>query len=264
MSFIASKIFWVFFSPANFLVLLLVLGAFLSTAQDKRKQDIGRKICFDVAFLFFFLGVFPVGSWMLMPLENRFPPTKPAHVDGIILLGGDEKPYLTEMRGQPVMYQSASRYLEFAALAREYPQAKLVFSGGSGRLAPDAKMEDAEVAKQALARIGVPVDRMVFEDQSRNTYENAGKSAELVHPTPKQTWLLVTSAWHMPRSIASFQKLGWNVVAAPTDYMTSGVFSSKLEFNLTENLMKLTVAAHEYYGLMAYWLLGHIDTPWPK
>src|SRR5262249_1959620 len=151
------------------------------------------------------------GDWMLIPLENRFPPVRLEHVDGIVLLGGDENPYFSEMRGQPVIHMSARRYIEFARLAREYSQAKLAFTGGSGLLEPKTKTKDAEVAKQALANLGLPIDRIVFEDKSRNTYENAVMTAALVHPTPEQKWLLVTSAAHMPRSIATFRKVGWNI-----------------------------------------------------
>lgn len=264
MSFILSKLFWVFFSPANILVLMLLLGVFLSSAKAKTWQNVGHKLCFDIALLFFFIAVFPVGDWMLTPLENRFAPVKPDHVDGIIVLGGDEHALISEKRGQPAMLDSARRYIEFATLAREYPKAKLVFSGGSGLLAPEAKMKDAEVAKEALAGLGVPVDRMVFEDASRNTRENATMAFELVKPTPEQNWLLVTSAWHMARSMACFRKAGWNVYPAPTGYMTNGTVSSKLQFNLEDHLQKMTLATHEFYGLIAYKLLGYTDSVWPK
>jgi uncharacterized SAM-binding protein YcdF (DUF218 family) len=264
MGFILSKVFWAFFAPGNMLVLLLLLGAFLLTARKKGWQDFGRKLCFDIAFLLFFIAVFPVGDWLLTPIENRFPPAKPDHVDGIVLLGGDEKPYLTEQRGQPVAYSSMRRYVEFAALAREYPQAKLIFTGGSGLMQPESKIKDADIAKETLASIGVPVDRMTFEDASRNTHENAVKTAELIHPTAQQKYLLVTSAWHMPRSMACFRKAGWNVYPAPTDYMTGGGMSSRLQFNLAEHLVKIDLAVHEYYGLLAYRAMGYIDTLWPK
>lgn len=264
MNFLLSKLLWVFFSPANIMVLLLLLGVFLAASKSKGWQDAGHKICFDIAILFFFIAVFPVGDWMLTPLENRFPPQKPDHVDGIIMLGGDEKPLITEKRGVPVMGESARRYIEFASLARDYPKAKLVFSGGSGRLVPEGKMKDAEVAKMALVKLGVAPERIIFEDASRNTYENAKMTAELVKPTPQQNWVLVTSAWHMARAMAVFKKAGWNVYAAPTGYMTAGDLSSKLELNLEEHLRKMTMATHEYYGLIAYYLLGYTDSAWPK
>ncbi len=264
MSFVLSKLFWVFFSPANILVLLLLLGVFLASARRNSWQSVGHKICFDVALLFFLIAVFPVGDWMLTPLENLFPASKPDHVDGIILLGGDEKPLLSEKRGQPVVFDSLHRYVEFTRLAKEYPQAKLVFSGGSGRLAPEAKLKDAEVAKRELASMSAPVDHIIFEDASRNTRENATKSAEIVKPTPQQNWLLVTSAWHMPRSMAVFRKAGWNVYPMPAGYMTGGDLVLKPQLDIEDHLKKMTIAMHEYYGLIAYRLLGYTDMLWPQ
>ncbi len=214
MTFILSKILWVFFSPGNAFVLLFLLGVFLSIAHGEAYRRFGRRLCFALALVLFLIAVLPVGEWMLLPLENRFAPAKLDRVDGIILVGGDENAELTEARGAPSALFSAGDYLVFAALIRQYPQAKLVFSGGSNLIAPsNTKLQPADVARHALASIGVPVDRMTFEDKSRNTYENAVKAAALMHPTPQQKWLLVTGAFHMPRTVASFRKAGWNVFA---------------------------------------------------
>lgn len=263
MNFILSKIIWVIISPSNALLLLLLLGAFLSVAQRENWRRFGRRLCFTVALLFFLIAVFPVSDWLLIPLENRHPAVRPDRVDGILLLGEDEKPRISHARGQPVTYLSGQNYVTFAALAREYPKAHLVFAGGSGLLAPDPNIKDAEVARRALAGMGVPVDRMVFEDQSRNTYENAVKAAALVHPTPQQTWLLVASARHMPRSLGCFRKAGWNIFPATTGYLTDGVFSARLTFNLGEHLYYANRAVHEYVGLLAYRLMGYTDKLWP-
>ncbi|MDX2027536.1 MAG: YdcF family protein [Alphaproteobacteria bacterium] len=264
MSFVISKIFWVFTSPGNVLVLLLMLGAFLSVAQGERWRRFGRRLCFVVAFLFFLIAICPVGDWMLTPLENRFPPAKLAQVDGIVLLGEDEKPFLSAARGQPVAYTSASDYVHFVTLARAYPKARLVFAGGSGLLVPDPRLKDAEVAKQALAGLGLAVDRVVFEDESRNTYENAVKAVALVKPRPEQKWLLVASARHMPRAMACFRKAGWNTHAAPAAFMTDGKYASKLQFSFADHLFRMNMAMHEYLGLLAYRLMGYTDELWPR
>ena len=265
MIFALSKILWMFMAPGNFLVLLLLTGGFLVLAAREDLRDSGRRLCFDIAFLFFLIAILPAGDWMLAPLENRFPPAKPDHVDGIIVLGGDENPGLTEARGQPGVRVSADYYLAFARLAHEYPQAKLVFAGGSNRLRPsEAAVNEAGVAREALAALGLPAERILFEEKSRNTHENAVDAAALVRPKPDEKWLLVTSAFHMPRAIASFRKAGWNAYAAPADYRTKGKFATGLNFNFVEHLAEITLAAHEYYGLAAYWLLGYIDTPWPR
>jgi len=265
MAFILSKILWMFTAPGNLLVLLLLAFAFLSMARNERWQLAGRRLCFDIAFLMFFIAIFPIGDWLLRPLENRFPPVTPDHVEGIIIIGSDENAVLSEARGQPIVRGSAGEYLVFATLARQYPQAKLVYAGGTGLLGPvSSKLSNADVAKQALTGFGIPLDRMVFESQSRNTHENAVDAAALVHPKPQEKWLLVTSAFHMPRSIASFRKEGWNVYAAPANYYTTGKLNSDLNFNFSGHIGEVTAATHEYYGLLSYWLMGYINSPWPK
>lgn len=264
MTFILSKILWMFAAPGNFLVLLLLVAAFLALAKREGWQNAGRRLCFDVAFLMFFIAIFPVGEWMLRPLENRFPPAHPDHVDGIIVIGAGENPALSEARDQPIVHQSAADYLVFAELAKQYPEAKLVYAGGSSLLLPsDSKLGDADVAKQALTAYGIDVNKMIFENKSRNTHENAVEAAALVHPTPQQKWLLVTDAFHMPRSIGCFRKAGWNIAAAPANYRTAGRLTTELHFDFAGHLGMITIAAHEYYGLVSYWLLGFIDNPWP-
>jgi uncharacterized SAM-binding protein YcdF (DUF218 family) len=263
MTFTLSKLLWVFFTPSNLLVLLLLLGAFLAVAQRDTWRRLGRRLCFGVALIFFLIAALPVGEWVMAPLENRFPATQPDKVDGIILIGGDEKELLTAARGMPIAPMSASDYIQFAALARQYPKAKLVFSGGSGLVLPTGVMP-AEIAQKILLNLGVPLERIVFENQSRTTYENAMNTAALVHPTPQQKWLLVTGAFHMPRTVACFRKAGWNVLAMPDNYMTLGKTPSRLQLSLSRNMLVLDLAAHEYVGLVMYRLLGYTDALWPS
>ena len=264
MNFILSKLLWVLLAPANLLVLLLLTGVFLAMAERQGLQDFGKKLSFSVAFLLFFIAIFPVGDWLLLPLENRFPAAKPERVDGIIVIGGDEDVRVTETRGKPTAYQSLARYNEFARLSRLYPNAKLVFSGGMGLVVPGVRTKTADVARAAFEILKVPVENVTFEEKSRNTHENATLSKELAKPSPEQTWLLVTSAWHMPRAIAVFRKAGWNIVPAPTDYITDGRFSTSLNFQLARHIFEVTIAVREYVGLVAYKLLGYTDEVWPK
>ena len=265
MAFVISKILWMFSAPGNLLVLFLLTSAFLSLSRNEKWQLTGRRLCFDIAFFMFFIAIFPVGDWMLRPLENRFPPANPDHVDGIIIIGSDENPVVSEARHQPTVHGSAGEYLVFAALAKQYPQAKLVYAGGSNLLVPtSSRLGNAEIAKDAFASYNLPVDKITFEGQSRTTHENAVNAAAIVHPKPQEKWLLVTSAFHMPRSIGSFSKVGWNVYPAPANYYTAGKLNSELNFNFANHLGEMTAAMHEYYGLLSYWLMGYTDTLWPK
>jgi uncharacterized SAM-binding protein YcdF (DUF218 family) len=262
-AFIFSKVLGPVSSPANAILLLLLLG--VVAAMGHRWRAVGLRLCLLSALLLLVVAIFPVGEWLLVPLENRFPPALPAHVDGILLLSEVEEPQLAEMRGQPVTYMSASNYFVFANLEKAWPDAKLAFSGGSGALLfkSDVKSTNSDVARQLLHTLGISTERVVFEDRSRTTYENAVMSAALIHPG-KETWLLVASASHMPRSIACFREAGWNIYPAPANYLTDGHFSWRLGLDLAWHLMQISVAAHEYVGLVSYWLMGYTISPWPK
>ena len=262
MSFVLSKVLWFITAPGNVLVVLLLLGSLMGLSRHEKLARAGKRLCLLLAVAGVAIAALPIDEWLMTPIENRFPPSIPEHVDGIILLGGDESPRITDARKEPSAIGSASRYLKFAALARQYPDAKLVFTGGSDLLVPYQKMKAADVARQILENIGVPPERMMYEDMSRNTHENAVFTADIVHPKPEQNWLLVTSAFHMPRSMGIFRKAGWNVFPAPTAYLTDGSLPP-FEFDFRMHLYRASIALHEYVGLVAAWLLGYSDSPWP-
>jgi uncharacterized SAM-binding protein YcdF (DUF218 family) len=262
-AFVFSKVLGPISSPENAILLLLLLG--VVAAMGHRWRAVGLRLCLFSTLLLLIVAIFPVGEWLLVPLENRFPPAHPAHVGGILLLSEVEEPQLTEMRGQPVTYMSASSYFVFANLVRAWPDAKLAFSGGSGDLLfrSDVKSTNSDVARQLMNTLGISTKRVVFEESSRTTHENAVMAAALIHPD-KETWLLVASASHMPRSIACFREAGWNIYPAPANYLTDGQFSTRLGLDLSWHLMQISIAAHEYWGLVAYWLMGYITSPWPR
>ncbi|MEI6985644.1 MAG: YdcF family protein, partial [Rhodospirillaceae bacterium] len=156
----------------------------------------------------------------------------------------------------------ADRMLEFATLARLYPHARLVFTGGSGSLTrPD--LTEAPVARDLFQRIGAPVERILFEDRSRNTYENALFTQDLVHPRHGETWVLITSASHMPRSVGIFRKLGWPVLPDPVAHRTGDDLWDRFGPNLAANLAMLDDVMHEWVGLIAYWIMGRTDSLFP-
>ena len=167
------------------------------------------------------LTLLPVGQLTLRPLEERFPqPDLPARIDGIILLGGSVHTEMTADRGQPVLNSAAERITEFVALARRYPEARLVFTGGSGFVFA-GDLREADVIRDVLDGLGFDISRIAFERELRNTYENAVFSRPLVNPEPGETWLLITSAAHMPRSVGIFRRAGWPVLAYPVDYRST-------------------------------------------
>ncbi len=264
MSFFLSKILWALASPGSLLAFLLVLGlGFARFAEAGALKNRGRGLCSFAALCFLALAIFPVGEWALIPLENRFPASLPESADGILLLGGDEQTEITQARGTPTSYDSLRRYAAFTTLARRYPDARLVFSGGSGALRPTSGVLDSDIARALLTDMGAPTDRLLIEKTSRNTWENATRTSDLIRPQKTENWILVTSPWHMSRAMGCFRKAGWHVTPAPAGYFTTGQYRLTPVFAFDTQLHLLTLAVHEYIGLVAYKVMGRSDSLWP-
>jgi uncharacterized SAM-binding protein YcdF (DUF218 family) len=261
MFFILSKIVGFFIQPLNFAILLLFASLVSAAFGRRRLAAIGSAL----ALLFL---AFPawtsLGAMMLTPLEERYPkPAMPQNVAGIVVLGGGFEGAINLARGGYELNSGGDRYVEAAVLARRFPMAKVVVTGGTGALFLGGE-GDAATAPRLLTALGVAPDRLVLENRSRNTYENAVFTRQMVTPEPGETWLLVTSAFHMPRAKALFDKAGFATVPWPVDYRTSGREGVSLfADNTADALQNTTIAIREWIGLFAYWLSGRIDTPFP-
>jgi uncharacterized SAM-binding protein YcdF (DUF218 family) len=263
MSFFATKILeYVFLDPANLIALLLFGCGLLAYSSNEYARKKARKVNFSILLFVLLIAFFPLGDWILRPLENSIKLEAPPSVDGIVMLSGDEQPLLSETRGVPSLGSATARYLKFAMLAREYPNAKLAFVGGSGYLHEDGKTPNGVIARRVLQALGIDEKRLIVEDKSRTTFENAVNATEIVKPAKSENWLLVTSAFHMPRALACFRTQGWNVFPAPSDYSTTPSFRLDPRFALTQHLAELSTALHEYFGFLLYWLQGKIAAPW--
>ncbi|MER9604659.1 YdcF family protein [Mesorhizobium sp. M0243] len=261
MFFYLSKIFWFFIQPLNLAIFLLLAGLLAAMIGRRRLAATGSVLAFLVLALSAWTSL---GAMMLNPLEERFArPPLPAKVDGIVVLGGGFEGAINLARGSYELNSSGDRMVETAVLARRFPTAKVVVSGGTGALFLDGE-GDAATAPRLLTALGVAADRLILENKSRNTYENAVFTKELLTPKPGETWLLVTSAFHMPRAKALFDKAGFATVPWPVDYRTSGKEGIGLfRDNPADSLQAATMAIREWIGLFAYWLSGRIDQPFP-
>lgn len=261
MFFILSKIFGFFVQPLNFSILLLLAGLLAMALRWRKLAAAGTALAFVVLALATWTSL---GSLMLSPLEDRYPkPEFPAEVAGIVVLGGGFEGAINLARGGYELNSGGDRFVETAILARRYPAARVVVTGGTGTLLL-AGEGDADTAPRLLTALGVEPQRLVLENRSRNTYENAVFTKEMVSPKPGETWLLVTSAFHMPRAKALFDKAGFATLPWPVDYRTSGEEGIGLfTDNAADALQNTTLAIREWIGLLAYWLTGKIDSPFP-
>ena len=256
MFFVLSKVLWVAAAPTNLLLGLALLGASASLAGRRR----GRRLALGAVVALVLCGVLPVGRLLLRPLEDRFPQASldgPAPA-GIVVLGGPIDQVIGAARGQVTIADAATRLTAGAALSRRFPGALLVYTGGSNALLSEVGGEAAD-AKRLWADLGVDPARVLIEERSRNTDENARFTGDLVHPKPGQRWLLVTSAYHMPRSVGLFRAAGFDVLPYPVDYRSTGTardFAPTSE--VSAGLRRLDMAVREWIGLLAYRASGRI------
>lgn len=258
MFFLLSKIFWILANPLS-LAALLALATVVLIAVRWR---LSAMLMAGSAFLMLALSIWTtLGALMLQPLEDRFarPATMPERVDGILVLGGGFEGGVNRVRGGYELNSSGDRFVEAAALAHRFPDAKVLISGGSGALMLDGE-GDADTAPRLFEALGIDRGRLILEGQSRNTDENARFSREIADPQPGETWLLVTSAFHMPRSVALFRKAGFPVVPWPADYRTAGdeTFGFARD-NVFDSLQMTALGIREWIGLVAYRLTGRTD-----
>ncbi len=262
MFFTLSKIFELFGSPSHFSLLLLALGVGLAYS---RHAAWGRRLTTLSAILLLAMFFGPLGQMLAVPLETRFPgpPDDIAPPDGIVVLGGAIEEGVGARRGHVNLSWAAERMTAPIELLRRYPTARLVFTGGSAALL-GTQASEADSARRFWRAVGIDQGNVVYEDRSRNTFENAVFTRDLVKPKAGERWLLVTSAMHMPRAIGIFRRAGFPVIAYPVDFRTGGAFWP-LRFPLDAGQMIETgdFAMHEWLGLLAYRLTGKTDALFP-
>jgi uncharacterized SAM-binding protein YcdF (DUF218 family) len=256
--FVLSKTLGFMLLPTNLLFGVGVLGVILLAT---RFASLGRKLVVASLVLLAICAFSPLGDLMIYPLEQRFPPWDAARgaPDGIIVLGASIDAELSAAHGTPVVRTAPDRIIAAAALAHRYPNARMVFSGGSANLiSSDAR--EADYAGALFESLGIAKSRLIMERRSRNTEENAEFSKALVAPKDGERWLLVTSAFHMPRSVGLFRKAGFAVEPYPVDWRVGGLGDLLMFTNIAvDGLIRTDVAVREWIGLVAYRATGKID-----
>ncbi|KAA0125748.1 YdcF family protein [Methylobacterium sp. P1-11] len=256
MFFPVSKVIFFVITPSNFCIFAILLG--LAVAALTRRRRTGLGLALLGTLLLAAAGLSPLSDVALIPLEQRFPafPDDGPAPAGIIVLGGGIEAGISESRRQIVFNDAGERPIYLGDLARRFPTARLVFSGGSGFIA--GGMAEADVVSRQADVIGVPRTRLILENRSRNTRENAAFSAALVQPKSGERWLLVTSAWHMPRAVGCFRQAGFTVDAFPVDYRTRGWSDvAHVHGFASDGLLQFDLAVKEWIGLIAYRLSGY-------
>jgi uncharacterized SAM-binding protein YcdF (DUF218 family) len=245
---------WAALQPGNLLLLCLLTGILLFAISRGRR---GTVLIGLSAVGFLLLAIVPIGPAMLLTLEERFPrpAALPEKIDGIIVLGGAVEPAISLSYGETVFNGSVARVLSGVALARRHPEAKLVLVSGEGSFFP-VGFAEARATLWFVVEQGIDPARVVLEERSRSTHENAVYAKEMIRPTRGETWILATSAYHMPRAVASFDAVGWNVIPYPVDYKVDPKTGLRANFSLLDGLSASTLAGKEWVGLVGYRAVG--------
>lgn len=257
--FVLTRSLWFLAQPSTALSLMVLIGLLLG---GTRWAGFGRRMALIAASLLLILGLSPVGHWLILPLEERFPRPDLATLEqpaGIIVLGGGVDTYVARARNIPAMTEAGERVVEAAMLARRFAGVPLIYSGGSANIFYES-MSEAEAAKEILVGLGVAPERILYDHTSRTTGENAAETVKLVAGLPggiNGRYLLVTSAYHMPRSVGVFRQAGLEVVPWPVDFRSRGPQDLWRLFDKpSEGLRRVDIIVREWTGLLTYWLSG--------
>lgn len=259
MFFIAAKIFWALFQPSN-LAAILAAGGLITLMIWRR---LGLALLAMAAMLLVIFGILPTDQWLIAPLEARF--AQPAEdviksAAGLIILGGSEDPRMSRARGEPSLGFEAARLAGAAALAHRVPEKPIIYTGGYRE---PGGMTQADVARAYLLSVGIAEKRLMLEDQSQDTAENAIYTQKILGQHAAQPWLIVTSAFHMPRAVAAFRRAGMTVIPYPVAYRGTGDGKVRWVLDVTTTMRVSDLAVHEWVGLLAYYLTGRSDELFP-
>lgn len=262
MFFYASKIIGALVWPSSVITLLLLSGVVLIFLGRGLRS--AKRLLTAGVVLLIVCGLSPLGNWLVLPLEQRFARGPlPAEIAGIILLGGFEMTGISLARGELSLNEGAERLTEGILLALQRPKARVIFTGGDVSLIGVRQSPGGPIASYMQA-VGIAPERIMLEEYARTTHENAAFLARMLQPKPGERYVLVTSAFHMPRSVGTFRRNGFDVIPWPVDYRTRGrrdiweVFSS-----VPPGLERVDLAFKEWLGLLAYRLSGRTGELWP-
>lgn len=260
--FYISKFAWALLSPINLMVILVSLATILLLLNY---QKMAKALLVLVLLVNLPILIYPVGDLLIYPLENRFqkPVVKLDNIDGIIVLGGAENLVTTASWQQAEVNEAADRYLYTAKLAKQYPDVPVMFTGGSGTVQFRDDKKSADIPFQVLTAAGVDPERLIIESASRNTAQNFALIKPLL-PKKNGHYVLVTSAFHMPRSVGIARQQGINVIPYPVDFRSTQAGLRTWSIDYLGHINTLSTAWREWIGLTVYFVTDKTSAWFPK
>jgi uncharacterized SAM-binding protein YcdF (DUF218 family) len=251
MEFYLSKTLNFFINPLYILFLIILIQLFIIFFIESKKLVIFFSKLFLILFLFF--GYSPLSNFLLSKIEDYIQTSKypVQQLTGVIVLGGSFNSGLeSKERNEVFLNNSAERLTKALEIYKKNPKILILFSGLSGELKYQG-WSDSDMAKKFFLEQGVKLDNLIFENQSRNTFENIKYSKDIIS-NYKGTWGLITSANHMPRSFFTFKKQGLILEPINVDYKTGTSRIFWINFDISSGISNWSVILHELIGITYY------------
>ena len=257
MEFYIAKVINYLLEPLYILSFFLIILIFLLLFTNSKKLTIFFAKFLLILFLFF--GYTPLSNFLLNKIEDFIKPSKypVQQLTGVIILGGSFDLELeSKERNEVLLNSAAERLTKALEIYKKNPRLLILFSGASNKVKPIGWSE-SDMAKKFFLEQGVRVDNLIFENQSRNTFENISYSKDIIKNN-KGTWGLITSASHMPRSYFGFKRQGLILEPISVDYSTGTSSIFWINFNIKKGLENWNVILHEVVGISYYKITGKI------
>jgi uncharacterized SAM-binding protein YcdF (DUF218 family) len=257
MEFYLSKILNYFINPLYILFLIILIQLFIIFFIQSKKLVFFFSKLFLILFLFF--GYSPLSNFLLSKIEDYIQPSKfpIQQLTGVVVLGGSfEKGLESKERNQVFLNSTAERLTKALEVYKKNPRILILYSGSSNEVKLQGWSE-SDMAKKFLLEQGVKIDNLIFENQSRNTFENIKFSRDII-ANYKGTWGLITSANHMPRSFFTFKKQGLILEPISVDFKTGTSRIFWINFDISLGLSNWSIVLHELIGITYYKLTNKI------
>jgi uncharacterized SAM-binding protein YcdF (DUF218 family) len=257
MEFYLSKILNFLINPLHILSLIILIQLFIIFFLQSKKLVIFFSKLFLILFLFF--GYSPLSNFLINKIEDYIQTSKypVQQLTGVIVLGGSFNSGLeSKERNEVSLNSSAERLTKALEIYKKNPRILILFSGFSGKLKPQGWSE-SDMAKKFFLDQGIKIDNLIFENQSRNTFENIKYSKDII-ANYKGTWGLITSANHMPRSFFTFKKQGLILEPINVDYKTGTSRMFWINFDISAGLSNWNIVLHELIGITYYKITNKI------